>query len=111
MIVGADEVERGVEQPGLLQADEDRVGADIGAEAADGKLDVGLPRVFFRVGDADDRAKASAALEDAAECSLAELISHRGSGQSVESSPAVAGLPGGRQRVLDSLGRADPSWV
>ena len=64
MVVGAEEVERRVEEPGLLQADEDGVGAVLGAQAAGAQAGLGLAGFFERVGDADLLRLAAAALED-----------------------------------------------
>src|SRR5207248_167485 len=66
VVVGADEVRAGVEQTRLLQADEDRVGAVLGAEAAVAETRQDRPaRAFLARRYADLRAELAAALEDA----------------------------------------------
>ena len=64
MVVGPQEVERRVEQPRLLEADEDGVGAVAGTQAAGAQAGLGLPGVLERVGDADLLRFPPAALED-----------------------------------------------
>ena len=65
MIVGAGQRKDRIEQARLLQAEKDRIGAQLGAEAAIAQLDVGPPGIFFRIGIADLGALSPAALEDA----------------------------------------------
>ncbi len=48
VIVGAGEGEEGVEEAGLLQAEEDGVGAEFGADAAIAEFDVGACRDLLR---------------------------------------------------------------
>ncbi len=65
VVVGAEEIERRVEQPRSLQADKDRVGAVLacrGRGARAGRVAGPIPRVSR---DADFRIEAAAALEDA----------------------------------------------
>ncbi len=64
MVVGPEEVERRVEQAGLLQADEDRVGAVAGPQSAGAQPGAGLAGVFKRVRNADLLRVAPATLED-----------------------------------------------
>ena len=65
MIVGAGQRQDGIQQASLLQAEEDRIGAQFGAEAAIAQLHIGTAGVFFRIGNADLRALSPAPLEDA----------------------------------------------
>ena len=74
VIVGAEEVERRIEQARFLQADEDGIGAVLGAEAAVAQAGARLAGIFQRSGNADLGAEAAAALEDAQDVArLADL--------------------------------------
>ena len=50
MIVGAWQGKDRIEQAGFLEAEENRVGAQFGAEAAIAELVVGLAGIFFAIG-------------------------------------------------------------
>ncbi len=65
MIVRAQEIERRIEQPRLLQADEHRIGAVLGAQAAVAQPRARPARLFQPLGNADLGPEAAAALEDA----------------------------------------------
>src|SRR5919201_236135 len=68
LVVRAEEGEQRIEQPRLLQAEEDRVRAQPRAQAPIAQLDFGLARQLIRVRAADVRGQALAlapALEDA----------------------------------------------
>src|ERR1043166_7974375 len=65
VVVGAQEGEERVEQAGLLQAEEDGVRAQQRPVAAVAQLHLGAAPFFLAVGDADLRAAAAPALEDA----------------------------------------------
>src|SRR5215831_10344789 len=66
MVVGPNEVRGRVEQTRLLEADEDRVGAVLGAKAAVTETRQDRPaRGLVLLGDADLAAELAAALEDA----------------------------------------------
>ena len=65
MIVGAEKIQSGIEQPRFLQAKKNRIGAVVGAEAARAQALVGLARVFFLVGQSDFRPTPAAALKHA----------------------------------------------
>ena len=66
MVVGAEEVERRVEEARLVEADEGRIDAVLGAEAANAEACVDRPAgVFLRLRDADLGDELPAALEDA----------------------------------------------
>ena len=65
VVVGAEEVERRVEQARLLQADEDGVGAVLGAQAAVAEPRARPARILVALGDADLGPEPAAALEDA----------------------------------------------
>ena len=65
LIVGAEQVERRIQQPRLLQADEHRIGAVERAEAAIAETAGGTARFLVGIGHADLERPAAAALEDA----------------------------------------------
>jgi hypothetical protein len=64
VVVGAEEVERGIEEAGLRQADEHRVGAVLGAEAAVAQARARAAGLLEPLGIAHLGAEAAAALED-----------------------------------------------
>ena len=65
MIVGPQEVQRRVEQPGFLKTDEHGIGAVLGSQAASAQAGAGLAGLVERVRNADLWRVAPAALEDA----------------------------------------------
>ena len=65
VIVGAGEGHDGIEEAGFLQAEEDGVGAELGAEAALGELIVGLAGLFDARGITEFALFVAAAFEDA----------------------------------------------
>src|SRR4029077_4306459 len=64
VVVGAEEIERGVEQPRARQADHDGIGSVLGAEAPFTEARARLARFFGPFRDADLRTEAAAALEE-----------------------------------------------
>src|SRR5438045_6747714 len=69
MIVGAEKIQSGIEQARLLQAKKNRIGAVVGAKATRAQALVGLPRVFFLVGQSDFQSTLAAALKHAQDIS------------------------------------------
>src|SRR5438309_8915052 len=65
MIVGAEKIQSRIEQARLLQAEENRIGAVVGAKATRAQTLVGLPRVFFLVCQSDFESTLAAALKHA----------------------------------------------
>ncbi len=63
LIVGAGKGKQRVHEPGLLQAQKHRIGAEFRAESAGTQLDLGLARIFFQAGVANFRFRFAAALE------------------------------------------------
>ena len=76
LIVGAGKREQRIEQASLLQSEKDRIGAQLGAEAALAQFDLRLARVFFEAGIPDFRlAFACRARRRAARCRAAKFPS------------------------------------
>ncbi len=65
VIVGAQEIQGGVQQAGLLQAEKNGVGPILGAKSAIAQTGLRATRDFFRFGNARFGAEPSAALENA----------------------------------------------
>ncbi len=106
MIVGAEEIERRIEEPRLVQADEDRIGAVLRPESAIAEPRSRAARSFFPLGDADFRTKSAAALEDAQDVArLADLESRQRI--EIRDDAAIDDFALGRRRVrLNPLRRA-----
>ena len=86
MIVGAGQRKDRIEQARFLQAQENRVGAQLGAESAFAQLDVRPAGIFFGIRIADFRSLAAASLENAQNISGLET-SQRASGSRCGSIP------------------------
>src|SRR6202011_3781382 len=79
VVVGAQEVQSRVEEPRLGQADEDGIGAVLGAQPADAEAGARLAVIFFALGDANIYAEPSPTLEDAQNVAgLAHLKARQG---------------------------------
>src|SRR5271154_6407880 len=65
LVVGSGKAEQRVKQAGLLQAEKDRVGTQLGAEAAIAELEIGVAGKLFGTGNARLRLLLTAALKNA----------------------------------------------